>query len=204
MNSRCDGSDYSLPRLIPEIFPLAQVFYSLGCAERPMVKSCILHNLGGYTVENPPTRQTHSNTALVLRNLAVIPAAEPTIDLVLGLLILSLSPASRTDASLPRTPDPYEASARGLRVALRLGLNKAAARLARRGMGGASSDQMNQLILVGNNSATELNSVVRDQSPIRMASKLRKILLRPGSTSSLPTALRLVHLLHPYFARSYL
>lgn len=112
-----------------------------------MVKSCILHNLGGYTVENPPSRQTHANTALVLRNLAVIPAAEPTIDLALSLLILSFSPASRTDASLPRTPDPYEASARAMRVALRLGLNKAAVRLARRGLG-ALSDQLNELVLV--------------------------------------------------------
>jgi hypothetical protein len=115
-----------------------------------MVKSCILHNLGGYTVENPPSRQTHANTALLLRNLAVIPAAEPTMDLALSLLILSLSPASRTDVSLPRTPDPYEASARGMRVALRLGLNKAAARLARRGLD-ASFQEWNQLVLVSNN-----------------------------------------------------
>ena len=99
-------------------------------------------------MENPASRQTHDNTALVLRNLAVIPAAEPTIDLALSLLILTLSPASRTDLSLPRTPDPYEASARGMRVALRLGLNKAAIRLARRGLG-ALSDQLNELVLVG-------------------------------------------------------
>lgn len=137
----------SLPRLIPEIFPLTQVFYSLACADQPMIKSCILHNLGGYTVENPPSRQTHANTALVLRNLAVIPAAEPTVDLALGLLILSLSPASRTDVSLPRTPDPYEASARGMRIALRLGLNKWAARLARRGLA-AVSEHLNELVLV--------------------------------------------------------
>lgn len=112
-----------------------------------MVRSCILHNLGGYTVESPPSRQTHANTALVLRNLAIIPAAEPTIDLALSLLILSLSPASRTDISLPRTPDPYEASARALRVALRLGLNKAAARLNRAGVDGIG-DKMNQVVLV--------------------------------------------------------
>lgn len=125
----------SFPRLIIDTFPMSQIYHSFSCSSHPFVRSCILHHLGGYTVENIPSKQTLSNTALVLRNLAVVPAAEPSCAIAMALLILSFSPASRTDISLPRTPDPYEASSRAMRVALRLGLDRSARQLIRMGKG---------------------------------------------------------------------
>lgn len=142
------STDSSLPRLLPEFFPLDQVFYSLDCSSRAMVKCCAVHHLGGYTVDNPPSRQAHAITVQLLRNLAIIPSAQPTLDIVLSLIVLSFAPASRTDITLPRTPDPYEASTKALRVALRLGLNKAAIKLERKGIDHIGG-MMNDLVLVG-------------------------------------------------------
>lgn len=93
----------------------------------------------------------------LLRNLAVIPAAEPNLDVVLSLVILSFAPASRTDVSLPRTPDPYEASTKALRVSLRLGLNKAALKLERQGVESVAS-MMNELVLVRVQNLTKIGT----------------------------------------------
>lgn len=129
------------------IIPIQRLIPPLGAFTDPFLRGCMLDYVDSANrTPSPPTAYSRRLASLLSHNLAQIPCANPTLSIILGLLILSLRPLKTGDLRFARKMDEEGFIGRAMEFAVAYGLEDSALRASKETMKDLLSDSFGPLM----------------------------------------------------------